>query len=313
MQALRLNHEPMSEPSSGVVRVRRESASSGVRPVVRESRVRERPGTFTVDLLGRIERVGGTFSVAYHTEDGHPVGEVLVAAGRVGYVHLASGHTPLGERLIRRDPDVAAAVRVALGRARSEGVRLGEALVALGATESNLVREALLDQMSEGLHEIAIAVGDGVVETWRALPSHKVPSRIADFAPVEVHRRAIPALLPRVNDAAAQLFDELSQRGIGCALFAREGEIAIALDTRCDGVGDVSALVALSRLAAGIAAPSPAEGVATRPELGSIRSEAASVLWLATRDQIFLAANLKRTAAGHALSRAHSLLGESSS
>ncbi len=278
---------------------------SGVRPVVSVPDITTPSATFLVDVLERAEASRSTELVAFETPSLDRIGELLFSHGEVCLVALSQGQVSLGSRLARLHPDTATVVRRAVAAARAEGRPLSDALAELEGADSQRIREALLDQIAEGLCELGRAAPDGLFESSLSASTRHLSSVLAGFPPAAVYWRAMPLLLPPVEDAAAACHRELAPGAGISVLLARTEEGCLPIVASGLPPGRVADIVALGRQIHQIADPPALLAADVRPSVVMLSVAGDAVLVVSTTRQIAMLGDLGQGGRQRALGVAH--------
>jgi hypothetical protein len=242
--------------------------------------------TFVAELLARAERTEGTELLAFGTTESDRLGELLVSHGQVCLVSLATGQPTLGARLSRRHPETAVLVRNAVAAARTEGRPISGVLADLGGADSERIREALLEQIAEGLCELGRAAPEGLFESRLSASSRHLASVLAGFSARAVYFRTMPLLFSPTTDAASRCFEKLAPRAGKAALCARVD--GCVLPVRATGIElpSVASILRFGRDIEQMARPPVLLAAEVEPSLMMIGSDEDSVLVVTTQSQI---------------------------
>jgi hypothetical protein len=275
--------------------------TSNVRIIVPTSDITSSPAAFLIEILERAERAVGTELLAFGTDGVERLGELLLSRGQICLVKLSNEQSPLGTRLQQSHPETAAAVREALTVAKAEGRSFSDVMSGLGAVDSGRIREALLDQIAEGLVTIGRAAPAGLFESSLSASRRQLSSVLSGFAPAEIYWRTIPLLLSVVDDAASRCFKEIAALAGMAVLFAVSEGTVLPVQFSGTDPGPLESILKLGR---------HVEQIAHAPALASARVEArmvllgspeGSVLFVITRAQIAMFGALDRGELGRAL------------
>lgn len=289
--------------------------SSRVRPAVRREIAEDRPARFLLDLLAGVERRAGAHSIAFDAPDGRRVGEVLTIDGQIGLVALAEGQIPLGVRLRDRNPRVALDVQRALKKARAEGRPIGSVLLEIGCVGAAEIRAAMLDQIADGLAEIARAAPGGLLELLAPLSARRATSLLSAFAPAEAYWHTVRQLEPPLADEAACCFRELTPMA-GTAVLAarRSGDDAwLPIDARMSAELASLSLADLEQLGqalAQIAQPPALSAAGITPELMVLRTEVESMVCVSSGRQVAVLGGLDAMASVRVLGQVCRMLAQ---
>lgn len=286
--------------------------SSRVRPAVRREIVEARPARFLLELLAGVERRAGAHSIAFDAPDGRRVGEVLTIDGQIGLVALAEGQIPLGVRLRDRNPGAALDVQRALKRARAEGRPIGSVLLEIGGVGAAEIRAAMLDQIADGLAEIARAAPGGLLELLAPLSARRATSLLSAFAPAEAYWHAVRQLEPPLDDKAACCFRELApQAGAAVLAARRSGDDAwLPVATAALAPLSLAEVEQLGQALAQIAQPPALSAAGITPELVVFRAESESVVCVCSGRQVAVLGGLDAMASVRVLGQACRMLAQ---
>lgn len=286
--------------------------SSRVRPAVRREITEARPARFLLDLLAGVERRAGAHSIAFDTPDGRRIGEVLTIDGQIGLVALAEGQIPLGVRLRDRNPRVALDVQRALKRARTEGRPIGSVLLEIGCVGAAEIRAAMLDQIADGLAEIARAAPGGLLEILAPLSARRATSLLSAFAPAEVYWHTVRQLEPPLDDEAACCFRELSPRAGAAVLAARRSndDAWLPIDAASLTPLSLAEVEQLGQAIAQIAQPPALSAAGITPGLTVLRTEAESMVCVSSGRQVAVLGGLDAMASVRVLGQVCRMLAQ---
>jgi hypothetical protein len=262
-----------------------------------------------VEILSAIEATESTLSIAFATHSGVPIGTFLVTGGCPCLVTLSERQMPLGERLTRRWPESAFAVRKALSVARAEQRPLGDVLLHLDAVDSEHIRAALLDQIAEGLAAFGRHAPDGVNVRWITASEKRVPTILSAFPASEVYQRSA-ALLAPAPDAIRTGFAARVEGASEAHLFARDASGAPFLIESTGAPLSIVETAQLARATARLAQPSALDAAGVKPRLVMVGGPGGAALCAVSRDWLALVACLERSARARVLGRASRLIEE---
>ena len=292
--------------------------SSRMRMATRREHPACSPGEFLMNLLAEIEQREGAHSIAFDAPSGRRIGEVLTIDGQIGLVALSEGQIPLGARLRARNPHVALDVQRALLKAKVEGRALGEVLLEIGSVGAAEIRAALLDQIADGLKEIAGAAALGLVELTAPLSTRRATSILSAFAPAEIYWRVIGRLGSPAEDAAAVCFREVASMngtgtGTGTAVLATrkaDDDGWVPLDAVGLTALSVSDVGQLGRGLMQLAQPPALAAAGVAPKLTMLRSGAESMVCVVTGQQVAVFGGLDGASGLRVLSQACRVLAQ---
>jgi hypothetical protein len=266
---------------------------SGIRTVVPIADITAPSATFVVETLARAERTEGTELLAFGTSAADRLGELLISHGQVCLVALLTGQISLGARLAQRCPETAALVRTAVAAARSEGRPISGVLAELGATDSERIREALLDQIAEGLCELGRAAPEGLFESSLSASTRHLSTVLAGFAPETVYWHTLPLLFHPPEDAASLCFQELAESAGAAALCARSDGSVLPIHASGFALGGVASILKLGRDIEQMARPPALLAAGVQPSLMMLSSAGDSVLLVSTQTRIAVFGDFK--------------------
>lgn len=200
-------------------------------------------------LLRRIEREQPTGLVRVLDGGGQPLGQVMVARGRVCCVAPAQGQPPIGAILAGEDAIVDSALEEAVRYARAHKIRLCEALLERGRLELPRLRAGLLRQAADGLVAMAVAEsapGEAAIEVSAARDDY---DHRLTFTALDVFLSVARRLDQAPRDAGQALFEEYADY-CDAALLLRRADESEALPLPVDARGlEESSLAEIGRLA----------------------------------------------------------------
>ncbi len=264
------------------------------------------PESFILDLLSRIEASETPATVMFCSHDGTPFAELLTSPGRICLAALHEGQVPLGVRLAERSPERAIAIKQALVEAKASGRRLGEVLLELGAVSSAHIREAILDQIVEGVIEIARAARRGIIESAIAIEPQRPSSPSSAFEPMDVYFRAMRALASSNDDVAVRFYRDHEGSGDWGALLVRR-DVPLLIEARGALVSTVQELGRASRVIEQIVRSPALIAAGVEPLITLIETSTDSFLCLATLDHIALVGGLSSEERARTLAQAITL------
>ena len=297
------------------------TSTSGVRAAISVTDLGRPASTFLVDVLLHAESSHPTIAndalrttelVAFETTSAERVGEILFSRGEVCLVATSRGSMSLGARLSKQHPETATLVRRAVVSARAEGRPISDVIRDIGGADSERIREALLDQIVEGLCEISRVAPAGVVEQILSVSTRHLSSVLAGFTPEAVYSRAVREIVPVVDDAASRCHAELAPGARMAVLCVRTAAGVLPVAHKGVPCESVRALLALGRSLEQIAAPAALMAADVQPSLLHFGRGQDAVLIVSTGAQIAMLGDFVRAARQGALGVAHRIVATAS-
>lgn len=291
--------------------------SSGVRAAASVSEEGRPAFAFLIDVLLHAEsshpslassEVHTTELVAFETASAERIGEILFSRGELCLVATSRGSMSLGARLSRQHPETATLVRRAVVAARAEGRPISDVLRDIGGADSERIRDALLEQIVEGLCEISRVAPTGVVEQSLSVSTRHLSSVLAGFSPAAVYSRAIPEIVPIVDDAASRCHNELAPSARMAILCARTEAGPLPVAHKGVPCESVRALLAMARSLEQIASPPALLAADVEPSLMHFGRAQDAVIIVSTGAQIAMLGDFDRAARQSALGVAHRIV-----